>query len=396
MKIKWQKLRATLVLSTFMASLLVLPMTAMGQEREEYKALEVQIEALRKEMRAIESNVIRNSELVTTSTNMHIAGYASAGYTNEENQHAFFHVGKFNPIFHYQYKDLVLLESELEFDVDADGNTDIGLEYMTLDLFLNDYMTFIVGKFLSPVGTFRQNLHPDWINKLPTAPTGFGHDEAAPTANVGVQLRGGIPLGELTNTNMAANYSIHVSNGPRAEVEDGEIEAIETKGFSGDINDNKVFGGRLGFLPFPNIEIGFSGETGEVKFASGAADRDYDVLNGDIVIFGKGFTRGLTLRGEWVQTRLGPAPLGETDNDTRHFRAWYAQASYLLPWFPVEGVVRYGEFKRSKYWKREQWAAGLNYLFANNLVAKFAFESDDSDSGMEDVDRWLFQLAYGF
>ena len=56
-----------------------------------------------------------------------------------------------------------------EIEIDDAGETETNLEYLTIDWFINDYMALIAGKFLSPIGQFRQNLHPSWINKLPSA-----------------------------------------------------------------------------------------------------------------------------------------------------------------------------------------------------------------------------------
>ena len=140
----------------------------------------------------------------------------------------------------------MLLESELEVNVGEDGETEIGLEYLTLDLFLNDYMAVIAGKFLSPIGQFRQNIHPSWINKLPSAPPGFGHDGAAPISDVGIQLRGGLPsLGSVKT-----NYAVYIANGPEldamTEGGDVELEGIMAEGFTRDADGGKVVGGRFG------------------------------------------------------------------------------------------------------------------------------------------------------
>ncbi|MFB3106725.1 MAG: hypothetical protein ACE1ZA_17630, partial [Pseudomonadales bacterium] len=131
------------------------------------------------------------NEWKNTTSVTHLAGYAAVGYTDQQNGTGSFSAANFNPIFHFQYGDRILWESELEFEIEENGETEVALEYSTIDIFLNDYLVFLAGKFISPLGNFRQNLHPSWINKLPSAPPGFGHDGAAPLAEVGIQLRGG-------------------------------------------------------------------------------------------------------------------------------------------------------------------------------------------------------------
>jgi hypothetical protein len=125
--------------------------------------------ASKEEVRQVREEVAQAAEWKDPNTLIHLAGYADVGYTDTDSEDGSFNVGTFSPIFHFQYRDLVMLESELEFEVEPDGETSVALEYLTVDFFLNDYMALVGGKFLSPVGQFRQNLHPSWINKLPSA-----------------------------------------------------------------------------------------------------------------------------------------------------------------------------------------------------------------------------------
>ena len=97
------------------------------------------------------------NEWKNTTSVTHLAGYAAAGYTNQENGTDSFDVANFNPIFHFQYGDRILWESELEIEVDENGETEVALEYSTIDIFLNDYLVLVAGKFVSPIGNFRQN-----------------------------------------------------------------------------------------------------------------------------------------------------------------------------------------------------------------------------------------------
>lgn len=237
------------------------------------------------------------SEWKDTTAVTHLAGYASADYISPENGASAF-AGNFNPNFHFQYNDKILWEAELEFEVEEDGATDIGLEYSSIDLLLTDNLVLVAGKFLSPIGTFRQNLHPSWINKLPSTPPGFGHDGAAPLAEVGIQLRGGVGVGGRFT------YSGDVGNGPKLIAEGGEIHAAETEGFAGDADDDKIFGGRLSYLPFPSLEIGVSGASGDISVVeidemeiSGDPKRDYEVMGYDASYR----WNNLELRGEYIK-----------------------------------------------------------------------------------------------
>lgn len=330
-------------------------------------------------------------EWKNTNSIVHLAGYASAGYTNKQMSDGRFDQVQFAPIFHYQYKDKVLLESEIEFKLNEDGSTDVALEYLTVDLILNDYATLLVGKFLSPTGQFRQNIHPSWINKLPSAPSGFGHDGAAPTAEIGMQLRGAVPTG---NSDMRLNYAVYVGNGPELEleIEDGETEihGVVSEGFGRDIDGNKVVGGRVGFIPIPKLELGVSSAFGNTAIV-GEDDRDYRIFGADIAYqYGR-----FDLRGEYISQKVGELASSAAP-DLWKWESWYMQGAYKLP-ANFEGVVRYTDYSSPHAsQEQEQWAIGLNYLVAPQVVAKIAYELNEGSVPSTDANRLMLQLAYGF
>lgn len=357
------------------------PSWAQGDADAPWQA---EIEALRQEIR-------QANEWRRTFSKAHLAGYATASYVDPQTGNGSFTGTTFNPIFHYQYKDVLLLEAELATELQADGETEMGLEYLTLDLLLNDYMMLVAGKFMSPIGQFIQNFHPGWINKLPSAPVGFGMGEAAPTNDVGVQLRGGFPLG-----GMRANYAVYTANGPRLTLSPagGMIEMIETRGQNQDIDGDKLIGARLGFLPLPRLELGVSAASGKASGTGalgGTGARDYDVTGADL-----GYQLdGLDLRAEYVKSELGAGPAGGIDPEAKTWKASFAQAAYRFTGTGWEGVVRYGKYDRPGSPATKQWAPGVNYWFAANLVAKLGYEANDTE-GARDDDRVLLQMAYGF
>ena len=390
--------------------------TLKGQVESLKKQLEQVQETLKKyedtsasknDIVKLEKKVAEANEWKSPNTLIHMSGYADAGYSNSKDSDGSFNIGSFSPIFHFQYRDLVMLESELEFEVEPDGETNTALEYLTVDLFLNDYMALVAGKFLSPVGQFRQNLHPSWINKLPSAPPGFGHDGAAPVSDLGVQLRGGFPIGK-----MRSNYAIYVSNGPElnAFTDDGvnfELEGIDAEGFGSDSDGRKVYGGRFGLLPVAGLEIGLSGATGKAAVTSleneligtttslsGESRRDYDVYGFDFAWQHK----AINVRGEFVKSKLGSASGGTTPSSGAIWNTWYTQAAYRFLPTKFEGVLRYTDFNSPHAVEdQKQWALGVNYLFASSVIGKFSYEFNDGvKNSRADDDRWLFQLAYGF
>lgn len=383
----------------------------LEQLQKALKTQQAQVEKVEKntitraEAQQLEQQVNAASEWKDPNTFVHMSGYADIGYTDAEGDNGSFGVGTFAPIFHFQYKDLFMLESELEFNVDDDGETSVALEYLTIDWFVNDYVALVGGKFLSPLGQFRQNLHPSWINKLASAPPGFGHDGAAPISELGLQARGGFPIGT-----MRTNYAVYVANGPELIAEwDGtefELDGIDAEGKGTDSDGEKVWGGRFGVLPFAGLEFGISAATGKATVTSiedgtGTAPalaneqaRDYDVFGIDAAWQYKSFA----LRGEYIRSKIGSATTGTSASNSSVWKSSYVQASYLFPSTKFEGVTRYTDFNSPHNSQdQKQWAFGINYLFASNVIGKVTYELNDGQRGaIADNDRVLVQMAYGF
>ena len=373
---------------------------------ESLEELNSELETLKTRIERLQQETIRNREAAEwryADSLVHLSGYADVNYIDSESGDGQFAVGKFAPIFHYQFRDLVMLESELEIEVDEDGETEVKLEYLSIDVFLNDYIALVAGKFLSPIGQFRQNLHPSWINKLASAPPGFGHDGAAPVADVGFQLRGGFPIGSART-----NYALYVANGPtlKAEFEDGEFEldGVEAEGASSDEDGEKVMGGRFAVRPIPHLEIGLSMASGKVtvndieggdaSLLSGEGARDYDVLGADFAYQ----VGSLSFRGEYAETEVGATTQGVAASEGAIWETWYTQASYRQAQSKFEYVTRFTDFDSPHSSRdQEQWALGVNYLLTNSTIFKATYELNDGERDSEaDEDRLMLQLTYGF
>lgn len=370
----------------------------LRQELSELRALvksQGQTAASKDEVAAVKMEVSRVAEqgVRATDTNSlaHVSGYGVVGYTDRRSSSKSFSMVGFSPIFHYQYKDLLLFQAELETAIQPDGSTSVALEYASANLFVNDNLSLFGGKFLTPVGYFIQNLHPAWINKFPSKPPGFGVEGgAAPESDVGIGARGGFAFGGAAR----ANYAFYVGNGPRLALNPtgNEIEGVEAEGATSSAGGRKFFGGRVGVLPVPGLELGLSGGTSRVALAE-EGKRSYSVAGADIA-----FKRGaLDWRAEYIQQRVGNlassvAPEGGT------WKTWYTQMAYRIPATPWEPVIRFGDFKTPHADQRlRQWGLGLNYWLTANAVAKVAYELNRGEPGTpNDANRLLVQFGFGF
>jgi len=374
---------------------------------------------LDEEMRSI--NSLRNSMAVRESepfSKWHLAGYADVGFesisgdTNDS-----FLAGKFNPSFHFQFKDWIMFESELEIETSNDGETELALEYSQLNFLVHDNVTIVAGKFLSPIGQFQERLHPSWINRSINGPAGFGHGGVQPTSDVGIMLRGGVS----TSEDLIFTYSLAAGNGPRFGHDEDELEL---EGFGRDNDSNKSFGGRVALVHSSSLEFGFSYlnaglnaeeellEDGDLEPAKNA---DYRLWGADLA-----YSKGpWDIRAEYLNSKTTPTGMAleeEVEEEEGHggaepvnWKTWYAQIAYRLSEITdhpilakIEPVVRYGQFRvRVEDTlisnSENRWNFGVNYWAAPTIVIKAGIERRNYIlPERTDETRYLMQLAYGF
>jgi len=337
---------------------------------------------------------IAGASIFGRNTVAHLAGYGDVGFASVKDGTRSFNSANFNPIFHFQYKDFLFFETEIETMTLAEGGTKVEVEYANLNYFVNDYVTVFAGKFLSPIGFFKQNLHPSWINKFASAPPGFGHDAVgAPTSDIGAGVRGGFFMGSLK-----ANYALYVGNGPRLELNGAgdEIEMVEAEGATGNADNTMLVGGRFGVNVLPNLQLGVSAGSSKVAVeAPGGLEptRSYEASGFDAAFQYRGFD----IRAEYIGQKVGALASSVAPEEGK-WTARYAQAAYRFPGTGWEPVVRWGKVE-SPHADQEikQTAFGINYWLAANSVVKLGLERNQGLVGTpNDADRVLLQFAYGF
>jgi len=340
-------------------------------------------------------------------TGFHVTGFAFTLLNVPENGDSTFTTTA-NPLILWQINESLLFETEFEFGLDT-GNgraeSDVALEYADLQFLVNDHMVVGVGKFLTPFGLFSERLHPAWINKLPNAPLVRGHDGLAPFSSIGAYVRGAVPIGD-----QRINYALYVVNGPTmvdAARDPEEFGFLDFEGFSG----NKAVGGRLGYLPVPQLELGSS-------FIYGEADSDNGVKADSFVI---GFDASYVVdtdpglfdfRFEYVYSSvedvtfdadgtLGVGPVRySNERDGLYaqaaFRPIHAESEYLKN---IEFVGRFDYLSLPTEvhggGDRKRWTFGVNYWFTPSTVFKIAVDDIEYDDGSNDQNLQIM-IAVGF
>lgn len=321
----------------------------------------------------------------------HFAGYADATWSRSADDGSVATL-TLAPILHWTVGDRLFLEAELEGQIDSEDAREGAVEYATVNWLLGDHAALVVGKFLSPVGSFFANQHPSWINRLPSAPPGFGHGGAAPLTDVGVQLRGGADLGA-----QSLNYAVYVANGPRMQLEGMDEVDLEMEGRLRDRDGRQVGGGRVGWLPWSAFEVGLSAVRGQVQLvadgAMGEPSRAYRVEGVDVAWRP---LPSLDLRAEWVRQRVAVAETSMAP-DRLDWRAWYAQGTWRLAEGRWEAVARFADATSPHAEATlRQSAVGVNRLWGPRRQLKFAYEFNDSPDPATGADRLLAQWAYAF
>lgn len=376
--------------------------------------LQQQIDELEKELKATKAQV---QDQKPGETRFLLTGYGFAGFTATEREASTFSAG-FNPIFLWRPMDRILFEAELEIELE-DTDTHVGLEYAQLSYLLNDYVTIGAGRFLTPFGTFDERLHPKWINKLPDRPLAFDDGGLSPEATIGLEIRGGIPIEPIR-----MNYAIYVGNSPRLETDiTGAIDDVGKlfdDNFSG-LTHRKSVGGRLGFLPIPELEIGYSilfgrvGDQGDslsnhVNALLQGVDLSYvretDLIKGTVMVF-----------GQWAWSHVDRAtyidPTGVTPPVTpfsNRRQGGYLQISYRPSKIDVdilknfELVARYDVLNQPREAPTSvddrRWTLGLDYWVTASMVVKVAYQwdkrDDPADPSNRNVHAFMAQIALGF
>ena len=371
---------------------------------EAFAALEREsiLEEVREELRDT------TDSLLPGTTHFVLGGAGVVTFQDRQNVDSTFGVG-IAPTLLWKPTDRLLLEAEIALGLTSD-ETFIELDYAQVSYLVNDYVTITGGKFLTPFNTFWERWHPSWINKSATIPLMYERGLVGPTG-LGVQVRGGFPVGKTK-----LNYAVYYVNGP--DFENTSFGTAGKLGFENfrDNNNSKSFGGRIGFLPIPELELGYSFLTGRVGDSGSRFNGIDTFIHGVDLSYAREFEEikgRLDLRAEaiWVDTDraifTGPFEPFTFDNKRN---GWFVQAAYRptlsdftfwdgLELKNTEFVLRYEQLRESGPGTRgadhDRLTLGINYWIRPHIVWKAAY-SHDSVSGDKDENGFFMQLAFGF
>ena len=321
----------------------------------------------------------------------YVHGYAVADYRDNDFNRGrpigTFDLHYFNIIVGTNIEDKIVAEILLEYE---HGGDDTGVRYGIIDYKVADPVILRMGKFLVPIGRFNEYLSPEYANKLPDRPYCLWQIVPIVWAETGVQLRGEFDF----SSKQSLNYAFYVVNGLEQAAnsdgsvgEGGSIRSMRPNNRDSN-NNNKAWGGRIGFKPFKELEVGASYYTGAYTI-----DGKQDLSITDFHI--EYYKNKLTLRGEYVRANQQTSGM---DLDKNGF---YAEGAYRMNPF-LEPVVRYdqADLDSGSGHDVKRSTLGLVYYPNPKLHPMFNFKVSQSiihDDGTGDHEsEFVAQCVIGF
>jgi hypothetical protein len=339
-----------------------------------------------------------------------IAGDAFVGFTSQKNTKSTFSAG-IAPLALWQPYDKLLIEAAADIGIDTDdqghSSTSFDLTIANASFIVSDNLILGGGLFVAPFGVYHRHFDPPWINKLPDDPLVFSDGGLAPGSILGFFASGAVPVHDMKFT-----YDAYVSNGPNLETTDpGSAGSLHFDNYH-DLNNNKAVGGRIGFIPCPQFEMGYSVQYGKanstgfddvtvlIQAVDAAYRRDFKEIFGT-----------LDIHGEWVWSDVSKAtydPTGALGFGPTRFSNFRHGGYILVAYRPslvdnkilkkTEFIVRYdlmhtpmhapgGEYE-------QRWALGLDYWITPSAVIKAAYEFDIRKV-QDNADAFMLQLGLG-
>src|SRR4051794_25290669 len=278
--------------------------------------------------------------------------------------------------------------------------------------FINDNLTFVAGRFYSPLGFYSERLRLNWVIKTPDPPLMFNQVYPQQLSFDGVQLRG---ARYLANLPVKLEYNGFIANG--LSVSGSNLSPAiysNLNNFTDTIDDvtgAKAYGGRIG-LSIPKV--------GFIAGLSGLANQAYDQAGHRLNLWDVDVNWH---RGNW-DVRFEIANIDQqTPANPIHRQGSYTQVAYRQynSHHPIlqklEGVLRFdhvqfnginlqqtginfgglGTNYNRQPLDRNRYTFGANYWFYPSMALKIAYEIYDElgvpslkDNGI------LGQFVWGF
>jgi hypothetical protein len=328
-----------------------------------------------------------------------------------------FYFGEFTPDFLLKLNDWIFLEAEI--GIGADGSVGAG-SFAQADFFVNDWLTIIAGRFVTPIGWYNERINNPWVNRLPADAPGSAPllwlQVLPPLSMLGVQATGSFYLG---CSPFKLEYAAYFGNGLNltpATAGSPTLDELANLENMQDtftfVSNEKAVGGRIGlWWPEQGWEAGVSALYNGDYVAGGfedsirllAVDLNYHKGNWDLraeygITYQQALTFGtpnITRQGMYAQAAYRPRDAANKylQNTEIVYRYGYVDFRGIDPTAldlttfatPVDVPMR-----------RQQNEFGINYYFYPRMVLKCAYQINDEPGFHLHDNQFLAELDWGW
>lgn len=323
-----------------------------------------------------------------------------------------------SPLFLWEPTDRLLVTAAFDLAVGTDttgvSSSSINVNIAEASFIVNDNLIVGGGLFVVPFGQYHNHFDPPWIEKLPDAPLAFGGSAIGPGSEVGIFAHGAAPISCLHAPFSSPKlvYDAYVTNGGQLNTTDpAAAGSLNFSDFT-DLNNGKSVGGRIGFLPFPSIETGYSVQYGQAS-PVGFQKAYYLLQAADLnwVQLCRPLGGVFTTRAEWIWSnvenvtydangKLGFGPL----NFGNYRNGGYGEIAYR-PTLAANKVIRDLEFifrydfvrvpmKAPGGETEQRYEIGVDYWLTPSFVLKVAYAIDHRKVAPSE-NAFFVQLGFG-
>lgn len=256
-----------------------------------------------------------------------VLGDAAIGFTNQQHTDSTFSA-VVSPLFLWEPTDRLLVEAAFDASVatDSTGNssTNVDLTIADASFIVNDHLMLGGGLCVVPFSQYHNHFDPPWINKFPDDPLVFSDGGIAPSSEVGIFARGAFGLPRVSWMRWPKiTYDVYLTNGPALITNDPTAAGRLNFDDFTDLNNGKAAGGRVGFLPIPQLEAGYSIQYGQA--APNGFQHAYVLLQAADFNWVQEIGGVITARAEWVWSQVEGVtydPLGKLGFGPLNFGNW--------------------------------------------------------------------------
>jgi hypothetical protein len=375
--------------------------TALDELREHLDALERYGPQLPSKLKELFLASGTNESPLSIYTNLVV------GYNSPQTGTAGPFFGNFSPHLRLTLNDWIYAIGEI--DVSSNGAVDVS--DAEVDFVINDWLTFVVGRFPAPIGFFNERLNSPWINKLPDVPLMFR--QVSPLISVnGVMARGAHYLGSWP---VKLAYAAYASSGLELNNQSPGINDVANlEGMQNTYNvvtSEPTFGARLS-LWYPKIGMEFGASylhnaeytpVAEDGIQLWQLDANYHKGNWDARLeYAQMYQHaasfiGTNIRRQGLYAQIAYRPLDCLNSHLQKLElvARYGYTSFTgidptaldLTTFatPVDVPVN-----------RNQYTIGINYWIYASLVTQVAYEINQEPGFSLRDNIFMAQLGWGF